>query len=233
MNAGIISIMDLEKLQTIIGYTFRDPTLLELALTHPSCAHERVQTGPNNERLEFLGDAVLGLAVSQHLYRLHPDLQEGHLTKMRAHLASRSALRVLAERLGLGGFLRLGTAEEHQGGRRRASNLSNALEAMIGAIFLDGGFSPACDFVVCLISPQLEDLLHNPEPENAKGLLQEKMHMAGKMVVYRLVRESGPDHRKQFDAVVEIDGQPMGNGSGHTKKEAEMRAAAMALEELD
>lgn len=217
-----------EKLQ----YTFRNPALLELALTHPSLGHERSQRVPHNERLEFLGDAVLALAISAHLYAIYPDIAEGHLTKMRAHLVNRSALVEMAVVLGLGEHLRLGEAEISQGGRQRVSNLANAFEAVIGAIFLDAGYETARAFVLRHVGPRLDHLTDNPEPENAKGLLQEKLHLIGKVPQYRIMSEKGPDHRKEFEAVVELEGKILGSGCGSTKKDAEMRAAAVALEWL-
>ena len=217
------------NLETKLGYTFRDPKLLELALTHPSWGHEQGRRLPHNERLEFLGDAVLELAISEHLYCLYPEFAEGHLTKMRAHLASRDALVEMAEALELGGYLRLGEAEAVQGGRRRPSNLANALEATIGAIFLDGGYKVVSVFVVQQIERRLKQLAKNPEPENAKGILQEKLHALGQMATYRILSEKGPAHRKQFEATVEMNGKILGTGLGNTKKEAEKQAAMVAL----
>jgi ribonuclease-3 len=217
-----------EKLQ----YTFQNPALLELALTHPSLGHERNQRLPHNERLEFLGDAVLALAISEHLYATYPEVPEGHLTKMRAHLVNRSALLEMANELELGAHLRLGEAEISQGGRKRVSSLANAFEAVIGAIFLDSDYATAHAFVLRQIGPRLESITDNPEPENAKGLLQEKLHLIGKTPIYRIVSENGPDHRKEFEASVELDGCVLGSGTANTKKEAEMRAAAVALKTL-
>jgi len=225
----------LSELSSKLGYPFRNPALLELALTHPSFSHEsriRGASRPHNERLEFLGDAVLELAITEHLYHLSPDANEGRLTKIRAHLANRSALQEIAESLDLGRHLRLGEAEAAHGGRQRPSSLANVVEAIIGAMFLDGGYEPARAFVVRHIEPRLKQIAGNPEPENAKGILQEKLHAIGKNPVYRLLAETGPAHQKQFESAVEVEGRTLGTGKGGTKKEAEMCAAMAALKLL-
>lgn len=216
-------------LESQMGYAFRDAALLELALTHPSRGHERKRRAPHNERLEFLGDAVLELVISEHLYRLFPDVAEGRLTKVRSHLVSRPALVELAAALNVGAHLLLGKAEESHGGRHRASNLANVMEAVIGAIFLDGGYDAARAFVIRLVEPRLGEVGDNPEPTNAKGLLQEKLHAIGEQAVYRIMSETGPSHRRQFEAAVEVRGKVLGSGAGTTKKEAETRAATAAL----
>ncbi|MBI4026099.1 MAG: ribonuclease III [Verrucomicrobia bacterium] len=219
-------------LETQLGHRFRNPSLLQLALTHPSWGHERKQPSPHNERLEFLGDAVLELAISDHLYHLFPDMPEGHLTKMRAHLVNRSALTEMAKEVNLGDHLLLGKAEAAHGGRERPSNLANAMEAVIGAIFLDGGYTAARAFAIAQVDPRLKKLSDNPEPENAKGILQERLHAVGLNPVYRITSETGPAHRKQFEAQVEVHGRVVGKGAGLTKKEAETRAAMSALSAL-
>jgi len=220
------------SLESRLEYRFRNPALLELALTHPSLGHEEGGRHAHNERLEFLGDAVLEMAITHHLYHLDPNASEGRLTKVRAHLANRTALREIADVLGLGDHLRLGKAEAAQGGRQRASNLANVVEAIIGAIFLDSGYEAARVFVVRHISARLNQIAANPEPENAKGILQEKLHAMRKTPLYRTLSETGPAHCKKFEAAVEVDGQVLGTGAGNTKKEAEMRAAMAALEQL-
>ncbi len=219
-------------LESQLGHKFHHPTLLELALTHSSWGHELKKRLPHNERLEFLGDAVLQLAISEHLYHLYPHVAEGQLTKIRAHLVNRSSLVTMAKVLHLGAHLRLGKAEISQGGRERSSNLANAMEAIIGAIFLDGGYEAARTFVLPRIEPRLSEITDNPEPENAKGILQEKLHALGQQAVYRIISEQGPPHRKEFQAVVEVDGKLLGSGTGNTKKEAEMRAALTALQRI-
>ncbi len=219
-------------LESKLKYTFRDPILLKLALTHSSWGHEQKKKLPHNERLEFLGDAVLELVISEHLYRLYPDTPEGWLTKVRAHFVNRSSLVKIAKSLDLGSHLVLGEAEVAQGGRERASNLANVMEAIIGAIFLDSDYVTVREFVVRQIQPRLKEISDNPEPENAKGVLQEKLHISGEKAIYRIVSEVGPPHQKEFQATVEVNGQVFGTGTGHTKKEAETQAATVALNRI-
>lgn len=217
----------------IAGYHFRRPELLELALTHSSSTHRSPQAGQHNERLEFLGDAILQAVVTEHLFLLHGTRDEGWLTKARAHLVNRAALHELAGELRLGGMLRMGKAEERQGGRKRPSNLSNAVEAVIGAVFLDGGYEAARRFVLDYVEGRVRRLPADPEPENLKGTLQERLHAGGRTPVYRIVSESGPPHARVFESEVLVGGQPMGRGRGATKKEAESRAAEEALRSLE
>ncbi len=214
------------------GYEFRDASLLELALTHPSWTQGQKGFLLHNERLEFLGDAVLQTSVSDHLYRHHPRKPEGWLTKTRAHLVNRTALAEMAVAIGLGAWLRLGAAEERHGGRERPSNLANAMEAVIGAIFLDGGWVAASAAVIALIGERLARLPDEPEPENAKGILQEHLHAMGKIPSYAILSETGPAHDRIFVASVEVGGRVLGEGSGRTKKEAETRAATAAFQRL-
>jgi ribonuclease-3 len=211
---------------------FRRPELLELALTHSSFSHGTAQAGQHNERLEFLGDAILQAVVTEHLFLLHGKRDEGWLTKARAHLVNRAALHELAGELRLGGVLRLGKAEERQGGRKRPSNLSNAVEAVIGAVFLDGGYEAARRFVLDYVEGRMRRLPSDPEPENLKGALQERLHSKGQTPVYRIVSESGPAHAKVFESEVLVGGRVLGRGRGATKKEAESGAAAEALASL-
>lgn len=217
----------------IAGYLFRRPELLDLALTHASFTHGTSRAGQHNERLEFLGDAILQAVVTEHLFLLHGGRDEGWLTKARAHLVNRAALHELAGELRLGGMLRLGKAEERQGGRRRPSNLANAVEAVIGAVFLDGGYEAARRFVLDYVEGRMRQLPSDPEPENLKGALQERLHAAGRTPVYRIVSERGPAHSKEFEAEVLVEGQVLGRGRGTTKKEAESHAAAEALRGLE
>lgn len=216
----------------IAGYLFRRPELLDLALTHSSFTHGTPWAGRHNERLEFLGDAILQAVVTEHLFLLHGERDEGWLTKARAHLVNRAALHELAGELGLGNLLRLGKAEERQGGRRRPSNLANAVEAVIGAVFLDGGYEAARRFVLDYVEGRMRRLPSDPEPENLKGALQERLHASKRTPVYRIVSESGPAHAKVFESEVSVEGRVLGRGRGATKKEAESRAAAEALRAL-
>lgn len=223
----------MDSIETTLGYTFRDSALLKLALTHASWSHEQKKTLPHNERLEFLGDAVLSLVISDYLYHQHPDVPEGRLTKMRSHLVNREALVEMAKNLNLGIYLSMGKSESSHGGRERASNLANAMEAIIGAIFLDGGYSAAQTFVTPQIKSRLAAISEHPDPGNAKGILQERLHAQGKQAVYRIISEVGPPHQKEFQASVEIDGIITGTGIGMTKKEAETKAALLALDHLN
>lgn len=221
-----------KSLEQTLGYHFRQPNLLTLALTHSSWGHEKKQRLPHNERLEFLGDAVLQLVISHYLFKRHPELPEGRLTKIRSHLVSRAGLLVMAKSLNLGSYLLLGEAEQKQGGRDRASNLANAMEAVLGAIFLDSGYEAAYQVTTRLISPRLDEIQAHPEPANAKGILQEKLHTMGKKATYHIISEKGPAHQKEFHASVEIDGETLGEGKGSTKKIAETEAALIALQRL-
>lgn len=221
------------SLEAKLDYHFRNPALLELALTHASWGHQQKKRLPHNERLEFLGDSVLSLAISEQLYNLFPDIAEGRLTKIRAHLVNRSSMVAMAKEMGLGDYLIMSKAESSQGGRERVSNLANAMEAIIAAIYLDGGFDAARKFVVTRLEPRLLTITDNPEPENAKGSLQEKLHAMGKEAAYRIISEEGPPHSRRFEAVVELAGEVIGKGGGATKKIAEMEAAAQALKWIE
>jgi ribonuclease-3 len=220
------------SLEKRLEHSFQKPELLKLALTHASWGHEQNKRLPHNERLEFLGDAVLELVTSEYLFQKFPDLPEGKLTKMRSHLVNRSALVEMAHFLKLGEELILGEAEAGHGGRERESNLANAVEAIIGAIFIDAGYEGVRHFIIRQIEPRLQKLTDNPEPHNVKGLLQEKLHASGEQAIYRIVTEKGPPHEKEFHASVEIRGKIYGSGIGRTKKDAETQAAAAAIEKL-
>jgi ribonuclease III len=220
------------SLESKIGYTFHNPVLVKLAVTHASYGHEKREKLPHNERLEFLGDAVLQLIISEYLYQRYPMGTEGRLTKMRAHLVNRTSLVEMAKAIQLGSHLLLGQSEEAHGGRERVSNLANAMEALIGAIFLDAGYPRARDFVIQQLQGRLGVLKEDVEAENPKGLLQEKLHAIGDTPIYHIVSETGPSHQKEFKASVEINGEIFGNGMGSTKKEAEIQAAKAALKAL-
>ncbi len=220
-------------LENKLGYVFRDPSLLETALTHSSYANENRSRGPVcNERLEFLGDSVLGTTVAEYLYRHYPQMPEGRMTRLRAELVCEQSLYHVAQKLDLGRSLRLGKGEEHNGGRERPSILSDAVEAVIAAIYLDGGIAPAS----ALIHRCLLDDLGPMEPDcynDFKTALQEFVQrQSGQVLIYELTGESGPDHDKTFSVRVLLNGEPLGEGTGHTKKEAEQAAARNALETL-
>jgi ribonuclease-3 len=236
----------LEALQNQIAYRFRNRQLLEQALTHSSLAYEgHSQRTPqdDNEQLEFLGDAVLGVAVTEHLYRTYPDLGEGTLTQLRAQFVSRKYLGHIARTLSIGEAMKLGKGEERNGGRRKAAILSNALEALIAAIYLDGGLEPAAEFVRrWLLGGTLEALVDASRSGLAvgdhKSALQEYFQARGLgQARYVVTSESGPDHHKTFVVALQLlqpDGKlrQLAGASGSRKKDAEQEAARLALEVL-
>ena len=220
-------------LEERLGYSFRNRALLETALTHSSYANENRASGiVCNERLEFLGDSVLGVTVADFLYRHFPDMPEGRMTRLRAELVCEQSLHRVALELHLGDYLRLGKGEEHNGGRGRASILSDAVEAVIAAMYLDAGMETAAGFIHrCL----LDDVraIETPTFTDYKTSLQELVQRhSGQVLSYELVGEEGPDHAKTFRVQVCLNGDPIGRGTGRTKKEAEQTAAANALEAL-
>lgn len=223
----------LTGLEDRLGYRFHDRSLLETALTHSSYANEsKTRSIPCNERLEFLGDSVLGVTVADFLYRQYADMSEGRMTRLRAELVCEQSLFRVARRLELGRYLLLGKGEEHSGGRERPSILSDAVEAVIAAMYLDGGMATATGFIHhCL----LRELGHI-EPTaytDFKTALQELIQRRnGQILTYELTGEQGPDHAKVFSVQVLLNGRTVGSGTGHTKKEAEQSAARNALETL-
>ena len=232
---GVPEIGDIQKK---LGYVFKQEALLLEALTHRSFLHFPEQkTVQHNERLEFLGDAVLGLVISESLVTLFPTFAEGELSKLKAGLISRVSLAKAAGRLTLGQWLRLGRGEEASSGREKHSLLANALEALIGAVYLDCDLEAARAFIHKVLAVELANLQHQPEGTiggDWKSRLQEWAHKKdGTMPRYRVVQESGPDHRKVFDMIVEVNGRVMGRGTGNTKKEAEQQAAEQALKQAN
>ncbi len=223
----------MKTLEEKIGYTFRDRTLLENALTHSSYANEHRDKGmPSNERLEFLGDSILGLVVADHLYRNQPDLPEGDLTRIRAALVCEGSLVEVAKSLDLGSYLKLGRGEESGGGRKRPSIQADAVEAMLAAVYLDGGIGQARKLIHNLILNQEREKIANGR--DFKTALQELVQReSGQVLSYRLVGESGPDHAKCFSMEVLLNGQPIGAGEGRSKKEAEQAAAKAAVGKLE
>lgn len=216
-------------LEKRLGYRFKDPSLLETALTHRSYAHEQ-ETGSHYERLEFLGDSVLGLVAGDWLFHRFPELPEGELSKRKAHLVSRPVLARHATGLDLGGEIRLGVGEERSGGRTKASLLADVWEAILGAVYLDGGLEPAAR----LIRPLLEDGTDRRGPADPKTRLQEVLQARGRgLPEYVLAEEAGPDHAKRFTVHCVIEGDNHGTGVGRSKKLAEQAAAAAALEALE
>ena len=222
-----------QTLESRIGYHFRDGRLLETALTHSSYANERHAAATvSYERLEFLGDSVLGLTTAEYLYAHRPALPEGRMTRLRAELVCESSLHKTALSLGLGEFMRLGRGEELTGGRERASILADMVEAIIAAIYLDGGMDEAKSFIMTHVLSGAEIGEDHPSADY-KTALQEYVQRRGEVrICYELIGESGPDHNKTFTFSVSVDGEAVGEGSGRTKKEAEQMAARRALEKL-
>ena len=222
---------NLKNLEKTIGYQFTAKSLLEQAMTHSSYANEKhMKKGSDNERLEFLGDAVLEIVSSEFLYLNYPKLPEGDLTKMRANLVCEPTLAFCTRQLNLGDYLLLGKGEDMTGGRKRKSILSDALEAVIGAIYLDGGFASAKEFILKFI---LTDIEHKQLFYDSKTILQEVVQASYKEeLCYRLVGEEGPDHDKHFMVEAWIGEMLIGKGEGHTKKAAEQEAAYQALLKL-
>ncbi|MGE5552370.1 MAG: ribonuclease III [Betaproteobacteria bacterium] len=221
----------LREWQRRVGLDGVDPELLRQAFVHRSYAHEHGE-GPDNERLEFLGDSVLGLVVGEQLYRQYPHWSEGELTRHKALLVSRRTLAAIASRLGIGPLLQLGHGEEVTGGRSRASVLGNALEAVIGCLYLSGGYERAAAFVQQVWKPEFA-AAEAAGAADAKSALQEQTQaLYRKLPSYVLVKAEGPDHAKQFLVRVTLEGVALGEGFGATKKEAERAAAREALHRL-
>ena len=224
----------LAELSAVLGVKFRNMNYLQQALTHTSYANESKGNIVHNERLEFLGDAVLELASSTYLYQHFPQMPEGQLTKTRAGIVCSATLAKLAAVLHLGDYLLLGHGEEMGGGRTRQTNLEDAFEAVIGAIYLDQGWEAAKDYVLRQLEPEFQLARRGVILKDYKTILQEQVYQQeGQSIVYELVAESGPDHDKSFTSQVRITGQVMGQGTGHSKKEAEQHAACEALEKLN
>jgi ribonuclease-3 len=220
----------MESIEVKISYKFRNPLLLAEALTHPSLAYESHKAQFDNQRLEFLGDSVLQLILTEHLFRKFSVFPEGRMTKLRAQVVSRDALAQFANSLQLGSYILLGKGEEASGGRKRASTLADAFESLIGAIYIDGGMEPARKLVVDLIDPEIDGLLENLDSGNPKGTLQETLQaMSTDPPRYRIIGESGPDHRKFFHVQVVWKDIILAQGRGKSKKEAEVRASVEAL----
>ncbi|HWD92867.1 MAG TPA: ribonuclease III [Verrucomicrobiae bacterium] len=222
-----------EELQNKLGYTFRDSELLKLALTHPSVAHELGTPMQTNQRLEFLGDAVLQLVLTRELYEKFPAFDEGPLTKARAKLVNRQTLAEHAGSLDLGAHLMLSRGEDLHGGRTRPSALADAYEALVGAVFLDGGFEAAREFILREFSGDLGGLTVIPIMENPKGELQELLQaISAEAPQYLVVSASGPDHDRMFECIVQHGGVELARGRGKSKKAAESEAALAALIKL-
>ncbi len=222
---------DMKTLEERLGYQFKNRALLENALTHSSYANEHRDSGlTSNERLEFLGDSVLGMVVADHLFREHPNMPEGELTRTRAALVCEGSLFEVARALGLGKYLRLGKGEDAGGGRERPSILADATEAVFAAVYLDGGIAPARRLIRTLILGNEEEMSASRDYKTALQELVQKE--SGQKLTYCLIGEEGPDHAKRFSVAVELNGKTIGTGEGRTKKAAEQSAAKAAIEKL-
>ena len=222
----------IKDLENAIGYRFQNITLLQNALSHSSFANERWHDSlKSNERLEFLGDSILGMVVAEFLYRNYPDRPEGELTRMRADMVCEISLAKVADQIGLGDHLLLGHGEEQGGGRSRESILADAMESVIAACFLDGGLTAALKIVQQFILVEVPvKKLHNADYKTAlQELVQQKKNQ---VLSYAMVGQSGPDHDKKFDVEVSLNGKVVGKGSGSSKKRAEQMAAKGAIENL-
>ena len=224
----------MEILEKKLGYTFRDPSLLRAALYHSSYANEHRAAGiRSNERLEFLGDAVLGFVTAEYLYAKHPDLPEGDLTRRRAALVCEESLHEVAQALDLGSCLQLGRGEEQGGGRHRPSILADATESVFAAVYLDGGMDAARDLIHrVLLDKEREEQVEERRRDYKTELQELVQRKSGSTLNYRMVGSDGPDHAKVFEAAVLLNGEVFSTGTGHSKKEAEQAAAGAALEKL-
>lgn len=225
---------DIKAFENKIGYQFKDKELIKLALTHSSYANE-VKTGKraNNERLEFLGDAVLELGISEYIYRTFNEMPEGELTKLRAGVVCESSLAKKAREYSISKYIFLGKGEEVSRNNMRDSILADAFEAIIGAIYLDSGFEAAKDFLLKSLKDYIEEIKDNFKSLDCKTRLQEIVQRNGhNVLVYQIVGESGPDHNKVFYSNVSLNGKVIGKGEGHSKKEADQSAAMNALKSI-
>ena len=225
----------MQELEKKLNYTFRNPELLHEALSHSSYANEHRSAGRrSNERLEFLGDSVLGFVTAEFLFVQHPDLPEGDLTRIRAALVCEQSLYEVARKLDLGAYLKLGRGEEAGGGRQRTSILADATEAVFAAVYLDGGIGAASALIHrVLLDAEKEEQVEERRRDYKTALQELVQRQADQVLSYRMIGEEGPDHDKTFRAQVLLNDQPVGTGSGHSKKEAEQSAAKDALSRME
>ena len=222
--------MGIAEFESVIGYEFKDKELLKIALTHSSYANEN-KMPVNNERLEFLGDSVLGFVTAEYLFSEFKGRPEGELTKLRAAVVCEKSLFRFAEKISLGQYIFMGKGEEHSGGRNRPSIVSDAFEAVIAAMYIDGGFDAVRPYILGFIKDAVK---REASFKDNKSLLQEEIQKnKGNTLVYEEIGESGPDHEKVFSFVVKLNGKVIGEGQGKSKKEAEQAAAGDALLKLD
>ncbi len=222
---------NLESLEELIGYSFKNKELLVKALTHSSFANEE-EPGGDNERLEFLGDAVLDMVISNMLFKELKERREGDLTKLRAAIVCEKSLAKISKDKGINNYLRLGHGEEQSGGRTRNSIVADGMEAIIGAVYVDSGFTAAAKMIESLFEEAIKDAKEGKVIQDSKTKLQEKLQKNGPCSIeYKLIKEEGPDHAKVFTMAVCVNGKEEGIGTGKSKKEAQMAAAEAALKE--
>ncbi len=223
--------MDINKVEESIGYKFKNKDLLINALTHTSYAHENNKE--SNEKLEFLGDSILEFVSSKYIYNKYPNLQEGEMTKARATVVCEESLYKIAKSHGFGEFLFLGRSEVKTGGKNRPAILADSVEAVIAAIYLDGGLQEADKFIIENLDKEIEKATKHVGDKDYKTVLQEKLQEHGEVKIeYEIINETGPDHDKYFEAQVKCNGKILAQGKGKSKKEAHMHAAKKALENL-
>ena len=221
---------DLKALEKYLGYQFKNKKLLENALMHTSYAHENGKKVKSNERLEFLGDSVLSLAISQRIYSYQPEITEGNMSKIRAAIVCEEALYEAALRLHYDEFVLLGKGEEKLGGNKKPSILADAFEAVLAAIFLDSDFQTAQAFVMRNLEEKMAKEIQSAGEKDHKTKLQELLQGRGvERIIYEIVAETGPDHKKEYEAIVRVKDNILGRGKGNNKKEAEQSAACEAL----
>ena len=221
--------MNIEELEKNIGYTFKDRQLLKTALTHTSYAYEHNVS--SNEKLEFLGDSILEFVSSEYMYNKYKNLKEGEMTKVRATVVCEKSLYKVANLHNFSDFLYLGKSEIMTGGNKRPAILADSVEAVIAAIYIDGGLEPAKKFIVENLKEEIEIATKNVGQKDYKTVLQEELQKHGDVKIqYKIIKEIGPDHNKTFEAEVSLNGKKLASGVGKSKKEAEMQAAKKALE---
>ena len=223
--------MEIEDFEENIGYRFKDKNLLKKALTHTSYAYEKKVD--SNEKLEFLGDSILEFISSKYLYKNYPKLKEGEMTKVRAEVVCEKSLYKIATKHTFSNYLYLGKSERQMGGNKRPAILADSVEALIAAIYLDGGIENAEKFIIKNLKEEIELSTKNVGIKDYKTVLQEKLQEHGEVqIVYQIINEKGPDHNKTFEANVSLNGKVLAQGEGKSKKEAQMQAAKRALENL-
>lgn len=224
----------LSELEKTVGYTFKDPIHILVATTHSSYSNEAKDGVDCNERLEFLGDSVLSFVTSRYLYENFPNLPEGEMSRIRASAVCEKTLCSIARRIDLGAYLRLGHGEECQNGRNRPSILADAFEALLAAIYLDGGIEPVRKFLLPIISAEIDTIVESGADRDYKTALQQFVQQErGSLLEYKTVNESGPAHDKTFYVEVRLNGNVIGHGNGHSKRKAEQNAAKEALSLFD